>query len=86
MTQIPKCPTCGRRPSERLSGRLIDCRQAGRSWVEVSQDNCADPIHDLADLGPAAVALLWKWSRGGISGKDFMDAVDALLASMPVKT
>lgn len=47
MIAIPKCPTCGRRPSERIGIHAL-----------IIADGCTDPIHDLADQGPAAVALL----------------------------
>lgn len=37
--EIPKCPTCGRRPSDRT-----DCMS-----MRFSVESCADPIHDRAD-------------------------------------
>lgn len=48
MTEIPTCPTCRHRPSERIA---FDRSGYGCTY-------CCDPIHDLADQGPAAVALL----------------------------
>lgn len=45
MTAIPKCPTCGRRPSERIGIHAL-----------IIADGCTDPIHDLADQGPALKA------------------------------
>lgn len=89
MTEIQKCPTCGRRPSERTvrHGHLV-----------VSTEACHDPIHALADLGPAAVALLreiagsgGRWaSMGDIADtkvvhlrRKTVKQVDALLAAAP---
>ena len=54
MTEIPKCPTCGRRPSERYGVHVllvrVDFSPAFRG------NGCPDPIHDLADQGPALKA------------------------------
>lgn len=41
---IHKCPTCKRDPSERID------------WDDPYP--CRDPIHDLADLGPAAIDVI----------------------------
>lgn len=80
MTEIPKCPTCGRRPSERTD--IVLAGETARKCVVTPL--CADPIHDAADLGPAAVALLREWSAEGES-MAWVRRVDALLASLPVK-
>lgn len=71
--EIPKCPTCGRRPSER-EGPMHDVLETGL---------CPDPIHDAADLGPAAVALLWELECS--LQADWDERRLALLASLPVK-
>ena len=62
MTEIPTCPTCNRRPSERIA---FDRSGYGCTY-------CCDPIHDLADQGPAlkaerdeARALVLKLFRRG---------------------
>lgn len=52
MIEIPKCQTCRRQPSQR----------DGQDEFE-NVTICPDPIHDAADLGPAAVALLRKWQN-----------------------
>lgn len=58
MTQIPKCPSCGRRPSERTSSDPYDPYTA--AMVSTGTD-CSDPIHDAADLGPALADALREW-------------------------
>lgn len=92
--EIPKCPTCGRRPSER-EGPMHDVLETGL---------CPDPIHDAADRGPDAVALLRRlhseWSILSATcprcadtlgpGNELPETqplceIHALLASLPVK-
>ena len=43
-SEIPKCPTCKRRPSERTVSGCINGGGCG-----IYDDRCADPIHDEAD-------------------------------------
>lgn len=46
------CPTCGRRPSERRRTLWGTSNPLGDPIAEF----CCDPIHDLADQGPALMA------------------------------
>lgn len=54
MTEIPTCPTCGRRPSERYGVHVLLVRVDFSSAFR--GNGCPDPIHDLADQGPALKA------------------------------
>lgn len=53
MTEIPKCPTCGRRPSQ---GTNASIRFYGAEGCDIEEEGCPDPIHDIADQGPALKA------------------------------
>jgi len=53
VTEIPKCPTCGRRPSQ---GTNASIRFYGAEGCDIEEEGCPDPIHDLADQGPALKA------------------------------
>ncbi len=84
--QIPKCVSCGRRPSERLGRTVRGVRRTK------PHRPCHDPIHDLADLGPAAVALLREWMATPrfetyadyqAWEQDFLSRVNPLLAAAP---
>lgn len=77
MTQIQKCPTCGRRPSERTD--IVLAGETTRKCVVTPL--CTNPIHDAADLGPAAVALLRELECG--LQADWNDRRRALLAAAP---
>lgn len=67
-----KCPSCGRRPSER----------AHYNPLLHSLSRCPDPCHDAADLGPAAVQLLREWDAAG-EYLAWEQRVTALLAAAP---
>lgn len=54
MTAIPMCPTCNRRPSERFGVHVLLIRVDFHSAFR--GNGCPDPIHDLADQGPALKA------------------------------
>lgn len=59
------CPTCGRRPSERRDAKpcqVCDLGYGPACVCTCTEALCPDPIHDLADAGPEAVALL-RWLR-----------------------
>lgn len=75
MTEIPKCVSCGRRPSERLGRTVRGVRRTK------PHRPCHDPIHDLADLGPAAVALLRELGDNILG--DWDERRLALLAAVP---
>lgn len=82
MNQIPKCQTCGRRPSER--GHFNQLLR--------SMSHCPGALHDAADLGPAAVALLREWvtaedgfSPGMRQSGPWSTSVRALLAAADAK-
>jgi len=77
MPDAPKCPECGRRPSERV----------GEVWGEHT-GTCPHPIHDEADAGPEAVALLWKLKARGLAVDhsgiwQLVGEVDEFLARLP---
>lgn len=46
-----KCPTCGRRPSERTWGYT----EGDVYGPYGATESCSDPLHDLADSAPATV-------------------------------
>lgn len=88
MTQIQKCPTCGRRPSERTD--IVLAGETTRKCVVTPL--CTNPIHDAADLGPAAVALLREcmatprfetYADYQAWEQDFLSRVNPLLAAAP---
>jgi len=89
MTAIPKCPTCGRRPSERTGVELREqFAQSGlpafRGTIPVVSV-CADPCHVMADLGPSAVQLLREYAEAD-DGHWFLlwhSRLIALLAAAP---
>ena len=85
MTQIQKCPTCGRRPSERTD--IVLAGETTRKCVVTPW--CTNPLHDAADLGPAAAALL-REAECRVPHYPSADCLSkrirALLASLPVKT
>jgi hypothetical protein len=53
MSEIEKCKTCGRRPSERI-GRYE--WEVGNDVPMVTLESCDDPLHDLADRLASAPA------------------------------
>jgi len=53
VTEISTCPTCGRRPSQ---GTNASIRFYGAEGCDIEEEGCPDPIHDLADQGPALKA------------------------------
>lgn len=60
-----KCPTCGRRPSERH-----DIELPGETVKHcVVTPACLNPIHDLADLGPEMA----EWIRMRGEHTDYCD-------------
>lgn len=90
MTEIPMCATCGRKPSERYGVHVllvrVDFSPAFRG------NGCPDPIHDLADQGPAAVALLrdvvfemaeLRLRHRVLAPWTLGERIDALLAATP---
>lgn len=60
----PKCPSCGRAPSER--GQLVGGPGGART--------CDNAIHAAADAGPFALYLLRRLSRPGSTLSDLEDA------------
>lgn len=55
------CPTCGRRPSERI-GVVVE--EQGDDEVFLGSDACPDPCHDAADEAPERIAELEEnWSH-----------------------
>lgn len=50
------CPSCGRRPSERVS--VYDTRPKG-----IDVKGCPDPLHDMADASPALYSALKEIER-----------------------
>ena len=60
--ETQKCQTCGRRPSERTD--IVLAGETTRKCVLTPL--CTDPIHDAADRGPDAVALLRLHSEWSI--------------------
>lgn len=68
------CPTCGRAPSLRIGtgqAKIVTVSASKRSTqtvtVDCATDSCTDPIHDLADLGPA---LAWMFGATSIDELD----------------
>ena len=53
-----KCPTCGRRPSERMSTEGF----VSRGGAAHSLPSCPDPIHDLADRLVARIETVQRYA------------------------
>lgn len=75
---VQLCPTCGRRPSERIGTKAMDTVHgedvlAGISFYTACTYPCSDPIHDFADTHAAEVARLTaerdKWKALADEGR-----------------
>lgn len=53
MAELVKCPTCGRRPSERHGPKPIPREFQGTVLLAGYTWGCQDPLHDLADRAPS---------------------------------
>jgi hypothetical protein len=64
----PLCPACGRRASERYSGRVVEYDRLTGDVLGA----CTSPFHDAADYGPMLLGLMvlcreWLEGRQGAS-------------------
>jgi hypothetical protein len=82
MSDIPKCPTCGGRASERYAP--IDIEATNETCASIGYEGpCPDRFHDLGDWGPEMYE--WLVEIRSVFKKWQAPRLDALLERMREK-